>query len=141
MNKVLLTGRLTRDPEVRYSGETAIVRFTLAVNRKFVRDNSDQKADFINCIAFGKTGEFVEKYFSKGKKADLSGRIQTGSYTNKDGNKVYTTDVVVEDIEFGERKASAQANGAPAENKSNPAPMDDDFMKVPDGIADELPFA
>lgn len=141
MNKVLLTGRLTRDPEIRYSGETAVARFTLAVNRKFVKDNSDQKADFINCIAFGKTGEFVEKYFFKGKKADLSGRIQTGSYTNKDGNKVYTTDVVVEDIEFGESKASAQANGAPAENKSNPAPMDDDFMNVPDGIADELPFA
>ena len=136
MNKALLTGRLTRDPEVRYSGETAVVRFTLAVN-----NNSDQKVDFINCIAFGKTGEFVEKYFSKGKKADLSGRIQTGSYTNKDGNKVYTTDVVVEDIEFGESKASAQANGAPTENKSNPAPMDDDFMKIPDGIADELPFA
>ena len=141
MNKVLLTGRLTRDPEIRYSGETAVARFTLAVNRKFVKDNSDQKADFINCIAFGKTGEFVEKYFSKGKKADLSGRIQTGSYTNKDGNKVYTTDVVVEDIEFGESKASAHANGAPVENKTNPAPMDDDFMNVPDGIADELPFA
>ena len=139
MNKVLLTGRLTRDPEVRYSGETAVVRFTLAVNRKFVKDNSDQKADFINCIAFGKTGEFVEKYFSKGKKADLSGRIQTGSYTNRDGQKVYTTDIVVEEIEFGESKGANQ--NQQKSDTPHPETDPDGFMDIPDGIDDsELPF-
>ena len=103
MNKVILTGRFTRDPEIKYTNDGAsIARFSIAVNRRFVKEGSDQKADFLNCIAFGKSAEFIEKYFSKGMKADLSGRIQTGSYTNKDGVKVYTTDIVVEEIEFGE---------------------------------------
>ena len=102
MNKVILTGRFTRDPEIKYTNDgTSIARFSIAVNRRFVKEGSDQKADFLNCIAFGKSAEFIEKYFFKGMKADLSGRIQTGSYTNKDGVKVYTTDIVVEEIEFG----------------------------------------
>lgn len=97
MNKVILTGRFTRDPEVRYTNDgTSIARFSIAVNRRFAKEGSDQKADFLNCIAFGKSAEFIEKYFLKGMKADLSGRIQTGSYTNRDGQKVYTTDIVVE---------------------------------------------
>lgn len=108
MNKVILIGRCTRDPEVRYSqGEnaTAVARYTLAVDRQFKRDG-DQSADFINCIAFGKRGEFAEKYLRKGTKIAVVGRIQTGSYTNKDGNKVYTTDVVVDEHEFVESKAT-----------------------------------
>ena len=109
MNKVILTGRFTRDPEIKYTNDgTSIARFSIAVNRRFVKEGSDQKADFLNCIAFGKTAEFIEKYFSKGMKADLSGRIQTGSYTNKDNVKVYTTDIIVEEIEFGESKGSNQ---------------------------------
>ena len=109
MNKVILMGRLTRDPEVRYSqGEnsTAIARYTLAVDRRFKRDG-DQPADFIGCVAFGKLGEFAEKYLRKGTKVVVTGRIQTGSYTNKDGQKVYTTDVVVEECEFAESKNAA----------------------------------
>lgn len=109
MNKVILIGRLTRDPEVRYSqGETpmAIARYTLAVDRKFNRDGDDQTADFINCVAFGRLGEFAEKYLHKGTKIAVTGHIQTGNYTNKDGVKVYTTDVIVEDHEFVESKAS-----------------------------------
>ncbi len=150
MNKVILMGRLTRDPEVRYSqGEssTAVARFTLAVDRRFARkDNgNEQSADFINCVAFGKTGEFVEKYFRQGSKAVVCGRIQTGSYTNKDGQKVYTTDVVVEEVEFAESKAAAsnsnfggsdyQPQSAPAQNS---AP--DGFMNIPTGLEEELPF-
>ena len=109
MNKVILVGRLAADPEVRYSqGEnsTAIARYRLAVDRKFKRDG-EPTADFISCIAFGKSGEFVEKYLHKGMKIAITGRIQTGSYTNKDGQKVYTTDVVVEEHEFCESKSSA----------------------------------
>ena len=95
MNKVILTGRFTRDPEIKYANDgTSIARFSIAVNRRFVKEGSDQKADFLNCIAFGKSAEFIEKYFSKGMKANLSGRIQTGSYTNRDGQKVYTTDIL-----------------------------------------------
>ena len=108
MNKVILMGRLTRDPDVRYSnGEnaTAVARFSLAVDRRFKRDG-DQKADFISCVAFGKTAEFIEKYIRKGMRMTLAGRIQTGSYTNKEGNKVYTTDVFVEECEFAESKKS-----------------------------------
>lgn len=105
MNKAILTGRFTRDPEIKYTNDgTSIARFSIAVNRRFVKEGSDQKADFLNCIAFGKSAEFIEKYFSKGMKADLSGRIQTDSYTNRDGQKVYTTDIVVEEIEFGEKQ-------------------------------------
>ena len=107
MNKVHLMGRLTRDPEVRYSqGEnaTAIARYTLAVDRRYNRNNDEQSADFINCVAFGRNGEFAEKYLRKGTKIVVTGRIQTGSYTNKDGVKVYTTDVVVEEQDFAESK-------------------------------------
>ena len=147
MNRVILMGRLTRDPEVRYSqGEnaTAVVRYTLAVDRRFNRNNDGQTADFINCVAFGKTGEFAEKYLHKGIKIAVTGRIQTGSYTNKDGVKVYTTEVVVEDHEFAESKNAVQPdNGgyAPA-NMGAAAPMaaGDGFMNIPDGIDEELPF-
>ena len=110
MNKVILMGRLTRDPEVRYSqgdNAMAVARYTLAVDRRFNRNNDDQTADFISCVAFGRSGEFAEKYLHKGTKIAITGRIQTGSYTNKDGVKVYTTDVVVEDQEFAESKNSA----------------------------------
>ena len=147
MNKVILMGRLTRDPEVRYSqGEnaTAIARYTLAVDRRFNRNNDDQTADFISCVAFGRSGEFAEKYLHKGTKIAVTGRIQTGSYTNKDGVKVYTTDVVVEDQEFAESKnASQQAGGAYApagRTQSAPMAAGDGFMNIPDGIDEELPF-
>ena len=138
MNKVILMGRLTRDPEVRYSqGEqaTAIARYTLAVDRRFKRDG-DQTADFIGCVAFGKLGEFAEKYLRKGTKVVVTGRIQTGSYTNKDGQKVYTTDVVVEDQEFAESKRAA---GEQAENAGY-SDAGDGFMNIPDGIEDNIPF-
>lgn len=150
MNKVILMGRLTRDPEVRYSqGEssTAVARFTLAVDRRFARkDNgNEQSADFINCVAFGKTGEFVEKYFRQGSKAVVCGRIQTGSYTNKDGQKVYTTDVVVEEVEFAESKAAASNSNfggsdyqPQPQNTQSSAP--DGFMNIPTGLEEELPF-
>ena len=149
MNKVILMGRLTRDPEVRYSqGDTplAIARYSLAVDRRGSRNNQDgQTADFINCVAFGRQGEFAEKYLRKGTKIAVTGRIQTGSYTNKDGVKVYTTDVVVEEQEFAESKnsnsSSTENYGAPANNFSA-APMaaGDGFMNIPDGIDEELPF-
>ena len=147
MNKVILMGRLTRDPEVRYSqGEQpmAIARYSLAVDRRFNRNSQDgQTADFINCVAFGRNGEFAEKYVHKGTKILAEGRIQTGSYTNKDGVKVYTTEVVVENQEFAESK-NAQGNGgyANAGQSASPAPMpaDDGFMNIPDGI-EELPFS
>ena len=149
MNKVILMGRLTRDPEVRYSqGDTplAIARYSLAVDRRGNRNSQDgQTADFINCVAFGKAGEFAEKYFRKGTKILVTGRIQTGSYTNKDGMKVYTTDVVVEEQEFAESKASSEQSGGFGggySNNSAPAPMPagDGFMNIPDGIDEELPF-
>lgn len=139
MNKVILTGRFTRDPEIKYTNDgTSIARFSIAVNRKFVKEGSDQKADFLNCVAFGKSAEFIEKYFRKGMKADLSGRIQTGSYTNKDSVKVYTTDIVVEEIEFGESKGSSQAQTASP--TPNPEADPDGFMSIPDGIDEEMPF-
>ena len=137
MNKVILIGRCTRDPEVRYSqGEnaTAVARYTLAVDRQFKRDG-EQSADFINCIAFGKRGEFAEKYLRKGTKIAVVGRIQTGSYTNKDGQKVYTTDVIVDEHEFVESKASQQNGGDSAPVSS------DGFTSIPDGIDEEFPFA
>ncbi len=139
MNKVVLMGRLTKDPEVRYSqGEKpmAIARYTLAVDRKFKRD-VEPNADFINCIAFGKNGEFAEKYLHKGIKILVEGRIQTGSYTNKDGVKVYTTDVVVESCEFAESK-NANQNERP---QVTPQTDSDGFMSIPDGIDSELPFS
>ena len=138
MNKCVLMGRLTRDPEVRMSGDTAVARFSLAVDRRFKKDG-EQTADFINCVAFGKTGEFIEKYGRKGTKFVVEGRIQTGSYTNKDGQKVYTTDVVVEQVEFAESKAYADGNTTNNTANSN-APTDTSFMDIPDSIDEELPF-
>lgn len=142
LNKVILMGRLTRDPEIRYSqgnDQTAIARFTLAVDRGYNR-NGDQTADFINCVSFGKSAEFAEKYFIQGTKIVAVGRIQTGSYTNKDGNKVYTTDVVVNEQFFAESKKSSSddSNNQPS---SRPSPASaEGFMSIPDGIEDDLPF-
>lgn len=132
-----MTGRLVRDPEIRYSqGENAscIARYTLAVDRKYKRDN-EPTADFISCIAFGKNGEFAEKYLHQGTKILVEGRWQTGSYTNKDGNKVYTNDLFVESHEFCESK-SQQSN----DHQRVPPSVGTDFMKIPDGIENELPF-
>ena len=148
MNKVILMGRLTRDPEVRYSqGEnsTAIARYTLAVDRRFRRNNDgEQSADFIGCVAFGRSAEFAEKYFRQGLKVIVTGRIQTGSYTNKEGQKVYTTDVVVEDQEFAESKAAGANNGgfAPSDRPMPAAAAPaDGFMNLPMGVEDEgVPF-
>ena len=151
MNKVILMGRLTRDPEVRYSaGENAlaIARYTLAVDRRFRRDG-EASADFINCVCFGRGAEFAEKYFRQGLKIVVTGRIQTGSYTNRDGQKVYTTEVVVEDQEFAESKAASDNYAASRPQASAPAPSAmpspsaasaDGFMNIPDGIDEELPF-
>ena len=150
MNKVILMGRLTRDPEVRYSqGETpmAIARYSLAVDRRGRNSQDGQTADFINCVAFGRQGEFAEKYLHKGTKMLVEGRIQTGSYTNKDGVRVYTTDIVIQNQEFAESKSSSQNSGsdnggfAPAGGGRAPEPMaaGDGFMNIPDGI-EELPF-
>ena len=142
MNKVVLIGRLTRDPEVRYSqGEEsmAIARYTLAVDRRGKKDQNEQAADFINCIAFRKNGEIAEKYLKKGMKIAVVGRIQTGSYTNKDGQKVYTTDIVVEEHEFAESKSSGESANQPKPASSSSA--GDGFMHIPDGVEDEgLPF-
>lgn len=149
MNKVILMGRLTRDPEVRYSqgdNAMAIARYTLAVDRRFNRNNNDENsADFIGCVAFGKSAEFAERYLHKGTKIVATGRIQTGSYVNKDGVKVYTTDVVVEDQEFAESKAASQNNSqtSAGSRQQPPPPMPTDkdgFMQIPDGIDEELPF-
>ena len=135
MNQVVLMGRLTKDPDVRYSSgdnHTCVARYTLAVDRRFKKDG-EQSADFISCVAFGKTGEFAEKYAAKGKKFAVSGRIQTGSYKNKEGQTVYTTDVVVSDMEFAESK------GADGNSPKEESP-DDGFETVPDDIDAELPF-
>lgn len=147
MNKVILMGRLTRDPEVRYSsGENAlaIARYTLAVDRRFHKDN-EASADFIGCVSFGKGGEFAEKYLRQGTKIVVTGRIQTGSYTNREGQKVYTTEIVVEDQEFAESKAASQNNSqtSAGSRQQPPPPMPTDkdgFMQIPDGIDEELPF-
>lgn len=138
MNKVILIGRLTRDGETRYSqgdNPMAITRYTLAVDRRGKKDGDEQTADFINCVAFGRAGEFAEKYFRKGMKVAISGRIQTGSYTNKDGVKVYTTEAVVEEQEFAESKQSNEASSTSQQTNSG-----DRFMNIPDGIDEELPF-
>ena len=144
MNKAILVGRLTRDPDIRYSqGENsvAVARYTLAVDRRFKRANESQDADFISCVSFGKTAEFVERYFTQGMKMGAVGRIQTGSYTNKEGQKVYTTDVVVEEVEFVESKASSEAYRNNTEERSQPSSdVGDGFMNIPDGIDEELPF-
>lgn len=142
MNKCELVGRLTRDPEVRYSqGENAscIARFSIAVNRRFKNAEGNYEADFINCVAFGKSGEFIEKYFKKGMAIGITGRIQTGSYTNKDGVKVYTTDVVVEESEFVESKGSG-GNNSSTNNTTQPTENQAGFMNIPDGVDEELPF-
>lgn len=146
MNKAILMGRLTRDPDVRYSqGENpmAIARYTLAVDRRFKRDG-EQNADFINCLAFGRSAEFAEKYFKQGTKIAVSGRIQTGSYTNREGVKVYTTEVVIEEQEFAESKAVSDSHVN--RSASQPAAPDmadssaEGFMNIPDEIGGELPF-
>ena len=137
MNKVILIGRIVRDPEVRYGGANntgAVARYTLAVDRKYKKDG-EQTADFINCVAFGKLAEFAEKYLKKGIKIAVAGRIQTGSYKNKDGNTVYTTDVVVEEQEFCESKSNNQQNAQGNNQQSN-----DGFMNIPDDVDNELPF-
>ena len=148
MNKVILMGRLTRDPDVRYSnganGQMAVARYTLAVDRRRSSNNGDgeQTADFISCVAFGKSGEFAEKYLHRGTKIAVSGRIQTGSYTNKDGVKVYTTDVVVDDQEFAESKNASSAASYDGGNRPEPSNAGDGFMNIPDGVNDDgLPFA
>ena len=146
MNKVILMGRLTRNPEMRNSnGEsnTAIARYTLAVDRRYKREG-DVTADFISCVAFGRSAEFAEKYFRQGLKVVITGRIQTGSYTNRDGNKVYTTDVVVEDQDFVEmRMAAAQRNREESsQERPEPMPVDENgFMTLPEDFDEELPFA
>lgn len=139
MNNVVLIGRLTRDPEVRMTtSNTAVGRYTLAVDRRFKKEG-EQNADFIPCIAFGKAAEFAEKYLNKGMKIAVTGRIQTGSYTNRDGQKVYTTDIVVETQEFAESKST---NDSSRQTKPQEPPVQnvDGFLSVPDGIAEELPF-
>ncbi|MCR5624542.1 MAG: single-stranded DNA-binding protein [Lachnospiraceae bacterium] len=160
MNKVILMGRLTRDPEMRYTSgdnQMAIARYTLAVDRRFKRAGEDgQTADFINCTVFGKGAEFAENYLHKGTKIAVTGRIQTGSYTNKEGNKVYTTDVIVEEQEFAESKNAAAQNAggasysqapvAPsaANTAARPEPSEaagDGFMNIPEGIEEDLPFS
>lgn len=162
MNKVILMGRLTRDPEVRYTAgenQMAIARYTLAIDRRFKREG-EAEADFIPCVVFGKSAEFAEKYFRQGLRITISGRIQTGSYTNRDGNKVYTTEVVVEEQEFAESKNASQGNtnnsgntgsNRPVNNNSNnntpmnggsgnPSYPADGFMNIPEGLEEELPF-
>ena len=141
MNKAILTGRLTRDCEVRYSNEDvtkAVARFTLAVDRRFKREG-EPSADFINCVAFGKSAEFCEKYFRQGMKVEVCGRIQTGSYTNREGQKVYTTDIIVEEQGFCESKKEGTTN------ESRPEPqgqdMGDGWATIPDGLEEQLPFA
>lgn len=164
MNKVILMGRLTKDPVVRYStGETpqAVARYTLAVDRRFRRQNDDQTADFISCVAFGRQGEFAEKYLHQGTKIVISGRLQTGSYTRNDGTRVYTTDVVVEEQDFAESKNSASDSQKTTQKQSGreqqqprqqqtaqqqapeqtpePTPEEEEFMEIPEGL-EELPF-
>lgn len=145
MNKVIISGRVVRDADVRYSqtanGSMAVARYTLAVDRAFKKEG-EQAADFINCIAFGKNGEFAEKYLHQGTKIIVEGRWQTGSYTNKDGQKVYTNDCVVERHEFCESRANQQNNNNNGIiGRSNPSTDSDGFMSIPDGVADEgLPF-
>jgi single-strand DNA-binding protein len=143
MNKVILMGRLTADPDVRYSqgdNSMAIARYTLAVDRRYKREG-EPTADFIRCVAFSKSAEFAEKYLRKGTKICICGRIQTGSYTNRDGQKVYTTDIVVEEHDFAESKNSGSGESA---RNTQPAPEpstgNDGFMYIPDGIDEELPF-
>lgn len=138
MNKAILIGRLTREPEIRNAGETLVAKYNLAVDRRFKRDG-EQTADFINCIAFGRAAEFAEKYLRKGTKIAVVGRIQTGSYKNKDGQTVYTTDVVVEEQEFAESKGAETSQAPKQETKQVPANTND-WLNIADGIDSELPF-
>ena len=149
MNKVILMGRLTRDPDVKYTAgdnPMAIARYTLAVDRRFKKEN-EATADFISCVAFSRAAEFAERYFRQGIRIVVSGRIQTGSYTNREGNKVYTTDVVVEEQKFAESKNNtagnnnAQDNTAAGQQIGNTTVDADGFMNIPDGIEEELPFS
>lgn len=141
MNRVILMGRLTRDPETRYSqGERsmAISRYTLAVDRRGRKVENEQNTDFINCVAFDKAGEFAERYFRQGMRVLISGRIQTGSYMNKDGVKIYTTDIVIEDQEFADSKGAGENH---QQSRPEPSSVGDGFMNIPDGVEDEgLPF-
>jgi len=148
MNKVILMGNLTRDPEIRYTqseNSLAIARFSLAVNRRFARQG-ETDVDFFNCTAFGKTAEFVEKYFKQGSRMLLTGRVQNDNYTNKNGEKVYSVQIIAEEIEFAERKSAADANGSGSNmgggfpQPTNAKPADDDFMDLPPNIEDGLPF-
>lgn len=145
MNAAVLMGRLTRDPDVRYTQgpeQKAIARFTLAVDRR-IRSENGPSADFISCVAFGKAAEFIEKYFRKGMKMGVTGRIQTGSYTNREGQKVYTTDVVCNEVEFVEKKAAGDESGnqAAGAGQDYGAPDDDGFTSIPDALDDNLPFS
>ena len=146
MNKVILMGRLTRDPDLRYSaGEnsTAVARYTLAVDRRFTRreeNGNGQNADFIGCVAFGRSAEFAEKHLRQGTKIVVTGRIQTGSYISRDGNKVYTTDVIVEDQEFAESKAASSDNQSKPNDQSAPPVDESGFMNLPDGLEVDMPF-
>lgn len=143
MNKVILMGRLTRDPDIRYTqneNSTAVARYTLAVDRRFKRDGEEQSADFISCVAFGKSAEFVEKYLRQGIKIVVIGHIQTGSYTNKNGQKIYTTDVFVEEQEFAESRNRQPVQTSEYTNPTTEA-SPDGFVNIPDGVDDEgLPF-
>lgn len=138
MNKVILVGRLARDPETRGEGDKTVGRYTLAVERRFAKADAEQKADFINIVAFGKAGEFAGKYFKKGMRVAVSGRIQTGSYTDKDGKKIYTTDIVAEEQEFCESKNNSSSEGGSAPEA--PSSDDSDFMAIPDGAKEDFPF-
>ena len=147
MNKTILMGRLTKNPEVKClqdENSTAMARYTLAVDRRYRKDGRAE-TDFISCVTFGKNAEFAEKYFRQGMRISVSGRIQTGSYTNKDGVRVYTTEVIVEDQEFAESRAESEANRSSFQSSPAPGPAPsidagDGFMNIPDGIDEELPF-
>lgn len=144
MNKVIQTGRLTRDPDIRYlDSGSCCARFSIAVDRRY-KQEGQPTADFPSVIAWGKTAEFIEKYFRKGMKINIVGRLQTGSYTNRDGQKVYTTDIIAEEVEFGESKAASEgrsdSGGHQQGHTPPPAAGDDGWMNIPDGIDEELPF-
>ena len=143
MNKIILMGRLTRNPEVRYtSGEntTAIARFSLAVNRKFAKETDEVKADFFNCVAFGKQGEFVEKYVKQATKVLIIGRVQNDNYTNREGQKVYGVSILVEEIEFTESKSASENNATQNSEQQAPQTSNDGFVNIPTHLQEELPF-
>lgn len=137
MNKVILMGRLTKDPDMRGEGTSLCARYTLAVDRKYSKNNEEKQTDFINCVVFSKGAEFAEKYFKKGTKVLITGLIQTGSYTNKDGAKVYTTDIVCEEQEFAESKGAGSGENS---QENAPNSNDNDFMGISDAEKDDMPF-